>query len=107
MQSNKDNQTGDVYYENLVDFLVINSACKFETPNGIFTGKVLLEKMWLHYAPTPHIKLDKLNKLQEMQKLMWTTRRVKLEDNDDTWDVKIESERRGSNDWFDMGMRLA
>lgn len=106
MESNVDMQTGDVYYDNLVDFLVINSACKFDTPNGIFTGKALLEKMWFQFAPGM-VRLEKLNKLQEMQKLMWSTRRVKLENGGDCYDVKIESSHNGSGEWFDMGMSLA
>ena len=95
--------TLDFYYDNMVDFLVLHSGATFETPEGDQTGAEILENLWLPYAPSGKIALKKLTTLQQKQKELLSTRRVKIDDTD-AWEVKIANESNTA--FLEMGMRL-
>jgi hypothetical protein len=95
--------TLDLFYDNMVDFLVLHSGSSFETPEGIQTGKQILKRLWMPYAPSDKIALTKLNKLQEKQRELLSTRRVKLDELENEIMIADDTE----TNWLEMGMRLA
>lgn len=91
-------------YENLVDFLVVNSFNKFETPEGILTGRQLLSRLWLKYAPADGPELL-LTAPEIAQVNLCSKRRVILENGGDVWDVKVANDT--GDHYIDIGLRLA
>lgn len=86
-------------YDNMIDFLVNNSAQKFDTPIGHITGRQVLEKMWYKLTPEKNVT----DRMFKMQRDMWANNRVKLMDMNDSYDVLIEI----NGSWSDCGLSIA